>query len=282
MKEKRRRRSSEDRKPELLKMRNTFFDWCYAGSKSIIEGIYSEDFFEDGLRTDNIFCSDYFEEIPEKIFHNAQIVKIYGENLARCREEKKWTLKETAEIIGITFQALQQIEVGNRTKIDRILLFCGVYQKSPEELMGLDIPKRECPMIFYPEDVSKKTSYIVDRLIYQDIDLLDIFINFAKMPISIRKKLSAFFKATPAIHILSDKEIEAIIKNPHDLIIPHGENGELILSRNWPDYYGKLNDMGLETPELLNIFVSISSGNEEVWERVENLISFSGFMPPQK
>lgn len=278
---KRSRRSAEDMKPRMKEYRNAFYDWLYAGNKdSMIEICADNEVLREGLAFSKAMDYDYFAEIPDDCFYDVSIAKKYGENLKKIRKEKGWTLEEAAEILKISFQNLQQIEEGPRKRIDRnlLLLVCAVYQKSPEELMGLSAQSTKRPMIFYSETIAKEASYVVDCLIYGNISLLDAFAFFAKSPISIRNKLLCFLRSVPAIQTLTAKQIKETLNRQSEPVIPQSDDKVIVKRYDWNFYYGRLGDMGMETPELLGVYVSIAA-EKTIWEKVLKLISYADFFP---
>lgn len=282
--EKKRKRSSIQGVQTIMEpYKNVFQEWAYAGERATMQELFPES-IQYWQQWEKHTGQAYFLKIPEAEFKNSETIKRYGENLKECREKRGWTLKEAAGNIGISFQQLQQIEMGNRKRIHRnyLLLFCGVYRISPEALMGLSEvrgrePKRA--MVFYPEDISKKAGYVVNRLIYQDNNLLEIFCSISQMPVSIRNTLVVFLKNTPIIKIYNFKQINAIIGKGYSPKIPTDDNGEVLTNLNLGECFEKLCEASLDTPDLLDVYVSIAAADQKVWAIVPDLLSSGGFLP---
>lgn len=282
-KKKRFRRSVHDVKQVMEPYKNVFQEWAYAGDKKTMQELFPENikYWQNINITGH---EEYFSEIPEALFNDPQIIKRYGENLRFCRVEKGWTLEEAANVLGIDFQQLQQIEMGERKGIHRnlLLLFCGIYRVSPEMLMGLSgLTGREPnrAMVFYPEENSRKAGYVVDRLIYQDQNLLDILCYLSQMPTSIRNTLSSFLKNAPIIKIYSSKQVDKIVKKGYEPQIPTNHDGGVCVNPDWGKYYGELCEASIDTPDLLDVYVSIATADKSIWEVVLYLLSYSGFLP---
>ena len=82
---------------------------------------------------------EYFQNrIPADVFENADIAKEYGKKLRALRLEKQYSLEVVSNWTGLSIQNIQLIETGQRKRIDRnrLLLFCGLYQEAPEDLLG--------------------------------------------------------------------------------------------------------------------------------------------------
>lgn len=282
-KKKRSRRSIQDMQKVMEPYKNVFREWAYAGDKATMRKLFPENLkYWECIEAHG--HEEYFSEIPDALFKDAEVIQRYGENLRLYRTEKGWTLEEAANILGIDFQQLQQIEAGERKGIHKnlLLLFCGVYRVSPETLMGLSGSTGKEPnraMVFYPEDDSRKAGYVVNRLIYQDMNLLEIFCYLSQMPVSIRNALVTFLKNAPIIKVYESKQINEIIRQGCELHIPVNEDGEVLANPNWGEYCGKLCDAGLETPSLLDVYVSVAAADKDIWEVVLYLLSFSGFLP---
>lgn len=282
-KKQRYRRSMQDMREIMEPYKNVFRDWAYAGDKATMRELFPED-ITYWQYVESQGPEEYFSEIPDVLFKDAEIIKRFGENLRTCRGEKGWTLKEAANVLGIDFQQLQQIEAGERKGIHKnlLLLFCGVYRISPEELMGLSsTTEKEATqaIVFYPETNSKKAKYVVDRLIYQDGNLLDIFCYLSKLPPSIRNTLTVFLKNTPVIKVYNPKQITEIAQTGYERQIPVNNDGELLANPRWSQYCEDLCKASLDTPDLLDVYVSVAAADKSTWDVLLYLLSFSGFLP---
>lgn len=271
----RKRRATADLKTIMEPYKNLFFDWAYAGEKETMHELFPEAIPYWEHQSEEI-GEDYFDKISVQSFETSDTIKKYGENLRGWRESKGWTLKEVAARLRIDFQQLQQIEMGDRKKINRnlLLIFCAIYLKAPETLMGIDKEPENKVMIFYPEDISQKASYIVDQLMIHNIDLLDAFYYFANKSVSMRRQLSGYLQNIPTVEILSSRRMKNIVERKRELVI---ENRSW--ERFWSLYYGGICDAGMETPELLDVYVSITAADQEVQKKVLQLISAADFFP---
>ena len=143
MPEKRVRRSDDDQIQIMREQRGRFASWAYAGEKGTVRKVFDGYFSE--LRDDRLLkeindpTSTYFSRIPDQVLRSPVVIERYGKILRSLRESHGWSLEAVASNIGEKFQALQKIETGDRKFIRRntLLLLCGVYQVSPEFLLGI-------------------------------------------------------------------------------------------------------------------------------------------------
>lgn len=271
------RRSMYDMIEFMEPVKNTFFQWAYAGDRKTMCKLFPEN--AKGWISKSPTGTDYFETIPSHHFKNQSTIKTYGKNIQKLRFEKQITLEELSIAVHISFQQLHQIENGNRTKIHRniLLLFCGYFHTSPEALMGLELFPILPAMQFYEEGSAPKVRYIVLQLIFQNRELLELFIYLAQTPISFRLKLSQFLTSTPSLHMLSSERIRSLYQNPPTADPPNtseGHNASMHLS----EYLGKLSDATRGTPELLDAYISIAA-QKKAWKIFQELTLSAGFIP---
>jgi len=255
--------------------KNMLFDWAYAGDKETMYEMFPEiiPFWEHQSKE---IGEDFFDKISPEFFKDKDIIEKYGKNLRDWREQRGWTLKEVAAKIHIDFQQVQQIEAGERKKINRniLLLFCAIYLKTPETLMGIERADGFNAMVFYPEDIAKKSSCIVDQLIISNIDLLDTFYYFANKPIETRQKLSRYIQNIPSVSMLTPKQIESMVNCTREFVFT-GQSWE----RYWSLYFGGLCDAGSDTPELLDVYLSVVAADSDTQKKVSQLVAYAGFFP---
>lgn len=277
MKKHRKRRSTFGVKELLIPYKNIISGWTFTGDKTTVQALFPDDDPRFYLHKGKEGIKSLY--IPDEVFFDQDTITQYGENLQKQRKDRGWTLKEVAEAVGITFQQLRQIELGKRKSINKnyLMLFCGFYHVPPAILLNYkyDFPFK-VDMEFFAEPIGKRANYIIARLNYQKRELLEAFCNFSSMPFPVRQKLYEFLSSAPAVSMLTSEKIEKLMDSKeYEIALQVGKQGTDWFG--WSEYFVKLCEMGYVTPELLDVYVSIASANESVWDLTLQLLSLAGF-----
>ena len=276
----RKRQARNENLKQTLERYKYGIHYPYAGNRKTMEELFpqSKGYWDLYLEKKG---TDYFSIIPSEVFKDKKVIEQYGKNLRDKREKKKWLLEDVEKYLKITIQAVSEIEKGNRKNIDRdyLMLFCALYEVSPEELMGLGEPPKVPCMLFDEEEAAKKNRYIMARLLGKNNELLDTLRILTGMPLFRRNELRDYLSNTPRIKMLSSNQIKKTVKDAkrlefeylqeYDESEEHKENEKL---------RKKCIDDMCRGPELLDYYVSIAAADEKTWEVVLNMIRCSGYL----
>lgn len=220
----------------------------------------------------------YFSKIPDCVFRDELIIKMYGERLLENRLKRGLSQEKVAELLGIDHDAVSKIESGLLKKIDRniLVLLCGLFQVTPEAMLGLN-PAGKSPMEFDADSVSGKPQFIVNQLVGQAPDLLEALLVLAKGSKKTRAQWEAFLYNTPKIKILKPQDISALIKNslPQPLSLKRGSTFHKALF----EYINTLAYLGTSNLRLLDAYVSIAAMKKEEYSDIFSLLQYAGFWP---
>lgn len=271
----RKRRSTVDMIEAMEPLKNTFFNWSYAGDPETVCKLFPE--YAEAWKAKSALGQCHFDKIPSEKFRDKSIVKTYGINLKTIRIENGHTQKQLAAAANIKFQALQQIEAGTRESIHRniLLIFCGIYQVSPETLLGIDQSGTFSPMIFYSEEFLTKARYIVDQLFHENPALLDAFVFCAKYPASSCESLKALLSLCPSLQLYKPTKLQRILKHTNFVSQLNDSAND---TKRKIDSIDSLYKLSVDAPGLLDIFVSIAA-QRNLWTTTLDILSSAGFLP---
>lgn len=274
---KRSRRSSADLLPILKMRKNTFANFAYAGSREIMIRVFEEELKDRDIPSKVI--ETYFSKIPAPAFADEDTIRNYGKNICSLREGRGFTQEKVAEVIGLEgdHDAISKIENGSLKKINRnfLVLLCGLFQTSPEYLMGLE-ERNTQPMVFDPVDITGKPQFIVNQLAEQSPELVHILSKLACMPRKKQEKFLRFLQCTPRIELLNTQEMSELIKsNSGKKLADINKN---TFGDKWIEYINIFGDLGSSNIDLLNMYVSIAAMDQSNYSTILSLLDCAGYL----
>lgn len=246
---------------------------------------------------------EYFQNrIPADVFENADIAKEYGKRLRALRLEKRYSLDVVSNWTGLSIQNIQLIETGQRKRIDRnrLLLFCGLYQEPPEDLLGHPefrenrisnakwTGKYIHPLEFDLPYISEAANFILDSLLWKDERLLQVFLELSLADKAVRRKAILFLSNMPILKVLRASAAKKYVAENKQRVhneIPAWKKQKPEEDEDWrkqADFILRtlsiLSEIAKKNPSLFNIFVSILASPEETRMEIVSILSQAGFL----
>ena len=255
----------------------------------------------------NVEDNYYFQTGLDEKFENSEVAKKYGEKLRELRKKRNYSLEDVSKNTGLSIQNIQLIETGKRKRIDRnrLLLFCGFYQVPPEDMLGFPELKweRQCgsnqknnskwpeegirPITYDLKETSTKVNFILDSLLWKDEQLLCVFSDLASDEKAIREKVILFLSNMPILKIFTPaKALEYITEYKDQAKRVPDSAKEHLQNKSWEqrgnfilNVSSVLSELEVQTPSLLDVFVSIIACSVETRNIVVQILKWAGFLP---